>query len=51
MYICSKLEPIIKRTDTRLRKAIGVEHRVAMTPWYLATLCEYRTGGHLFGVA
>ena len=51
MYICSKLKPIIKRRDTQLRKAISVEHRVAMTLWCLATPCEYRTVGHLFGVA
>ena len=46
-----KLKPIIKRTDTQLRTPISVEHRVAMTLLCLATLCEYRTVGHLFGVA
>ena len=51
MYICNKLKPIIRRKDTKLRKAISVEHRVAMTLWCLATPCEYRTVGHLLGVA
>ena len=50
-FICSKLEPVIKRMDTRLRRAISVEHRVAITLWCLGTPCEYRTVGHLFGVA
>jgi len=33
-----------------LRKAICVEHQLAITLWYLATCREYRTIGHLFGV-
>ena len=34
-----------------MRRSINVEHRVAITLWCLATPCEYRTVGHLFGVA
>ena len=34
-----------------MRRSISVEHRVAITLWCLATPCEYRTVGHLFGVA
>ena len=34
-----------------MRASISVEHRVAITPWCLATCAEYRTIGHLFGVA
>uniref|UniRef100_A0A1X7SVF5 Transposase Helix-turn-helix domain-containing protein n=1 Tax=Amphimedon queenslandica TaxID=400682 RepID=A0A1X7SVF5_AMPQE len=34
-----------------LGKAIPTEKRVAITLWKLATNCEYRTIGHLFGVA
>ena len=50
-YLCAQLSPLIKRRDTALRKAICVEHRLAITLWCLATCGEYRTIGHLFGVA
>ena len=51
VYLCGKLRPYIERQDTRLRKAICVEHRVAITLWCLATCGEYRIIGHLFGIA
>ena len=41
----------INRRDTKLRSAITVEHRVAITLWCLATSIEYHTIAHLFGVA
>ena len=50
-YLCSQLRPSIERRDTRLRSAITVEQRVAITLWCLATPVEYRTIAHLFGVA
>lgn len=34
-----------------MRKAIAVKQRVAVTLWCLATSVEYRTIGHLFGIA
>ena len=34
-----------------MRKAITVEQRLAVTIWFLATPCEYRTIAHLFGIA
>ena len=49
--LCNHLQKHIGRKDTRLRPAICVEKRVAITLWWLATNCEYRTIGHLFGVA
>ena len=49
-YLCEKLRPFIERKNTRMRLAICVEHRIAITIWSLATCCEYRTIGHLFGV-
>ena len=49
--LCNHLQKHIGRKDTRLRPAIAVEKRVAITLWRLATNCEYRTIGHLFGVA
>ena len=51
MYICNKLSPALRRTDTVLRRALSVEHRVAVTLWCLATPTEYRTIAHLFGIA
>ena len=50
-YLCNKLRPHIERQKTRLRRSICVEHRAAITLWCLATCSEYRTIGHLFGVA
>ena len=51
LHLCTRLNPIIARQDTRMRRAINVEHRVAITLWCLATCSEYQTIGHLFGVA
>ena len=51
LYLCEQLKPVIQRQDTRFRKAICVQLRVAITLWCLATCGEYRTIGHLFGVA
>lgn len=49
-YLCTELRPVIQRKDTCLRRAITVEHRVAITLWCLATPAEYRTIAHLFGI-
>ena len=51
LYLCNELRTTIQRQDTQLRSAISVERRVAITLWCLATCAEYRTIGHLFGVA
>ena len=50
-YLCQELRYVIGRQDTQLRKAVSVEQRVAITLWCLATCSEYRTIGHLFGLA
>lgn len=34
-----------------MRKAISVERRLAVTLWFLATPCEYRTIDNLFDIA
>ena len=49
-YHCTKLNSQIERKNTKLRPAIQVNHRVAITLWYLATYTEYCTISHLFGV-
>lgn len=51
VHLCTRLKPVIARQDTRMRRAVSVEHRLAITLWCLATCAEYRTIGHLFGVA
>ena len=50
-YLYNHLKSVIERQDNRFRRAISVRHRLAITIWTLATPCEYRTIGHLFGVA
>ena len=39
--LCQDLRPHIERQETRLRMPIGVEKRVAVTIWKLATNVEY----------
>ena len=51
LYLCDKLCPIIVRQDTRFRRHISVEQRVATTLWCLVTCCEYQTIAHLFGIS
>ena len=48
--LCQELRPHIERQETRLRMPIGVEKRVAVTIWKLATNVEYRTLSALFGL-
>ena len=50
-HVCNELRPYIEKQDTKLRKAIPVEKRVAITLWRLASNADYRTIGHLFGVS
>ena len=50
-FLCEKLRPSIERQSTHLRRAICLEHRVAITLRCLATCSEYQTIAHRFGVA
>ncbi|XP_071499208.1 uncharacterized protein [Diadema antillarum] len=50
-FLCTELEPAIWKSDTNFREAVTVRERVAITLWRLSTNCDYRTIGHLFGVA
>ena len=50
-FLCEKLRPSIERQSTHLRRAICVEHSIAITLRCLATCSEYQTIAHLFGVA
>ena len=42
---------MIEKQNTITRQCVSLERRVAITLWVLATTAEYRTAGHLFGVA
>ena len=48
--LCNELRPYIERQDTRYRKSVSVEVRVAVTIWRLGTNIEYRTIAALFGL-
>ena len=48
--LSQELRPQIERQETRSRMPIGVEKRVMVTIWKLATNVEYRTLSVLFGL-
>ena len=50
-YLCSELRENIEKQDTRLRCSVSVDKRVAITLWRLATNSDYRSIGHMFGIA
>ncbi|XP_028405241.1 putative nuclease HARBI1 [Dendronephthya gigantea] len=50
-YILSEIVDDITRKDTKLRKAISPEKRVAITLYYIGSTSEYRTIANLFGVS
>ena len=49
--LCNEVGMTLNKRSTVMRRPISVERRVAMTLWRLATNSDYRTIGHLFGVA
>ena len=51
LYLCDQLRPEIQQQSTHLRKPVVVQQRLAITIWCMATCADYRTIGHLFGVA
>ena len=50
-YLCGELRSMIEREDTRLRKAVPTDKRIALTLWFFATGADYRTIAHLFGMS
>ena len=50
-YICRLVGPAIARQNTRMRDAIPVEKRVAVSLWCLATGECYRSCGLMIGLA
>ena len=49
--LCEHLSPFLSKEGTKLRKAISVEKRVAVSLWRLATNADYQTIVHLFGIS
>ena len=45
------VSPILRRTNTVLRRPLSIERRAAVTLCCLVTPAEYRTIAHLFGIA
>ncbi|XP_065430477.1 uncharacterized protein LOC101941125 [Chrysemys picta bellii] len=50
MELCDLLSPALNCQNTRMRAALTVEKRVAITLWKLATPDSYRSVGNQFGV-
>ncbi|XP_067299348.1 uncharacterized protein [Pseudorasbora parva] len=50
MHLCSILQPSLTHCNSRFRRSLQVELRVAICLWRLATNLEFRSIGHLFGV-
>ena len=50
LFICRKLNDTLKRKDTRFRKSITVEKRLAICFWHLATGEDLRSLGWRFGI-
>ena len=49
--LCKEVSPYLQKQDTKFRKAISIDKRVAVSLWRLSTNCEYQTIGHLFGIS
>ena len=47
-YLCHKLQPLIEKQNTNMRKPVSVEKHVSISLWILATSSEYCT---VFGLA
>lgn len=52
-YICEQLRPMLEPAEPLLkppRKPLSVEKKVAVALYYLASCCEYRVVGNVFGI-
>ena len=49
-YLCRELQNYISKQQTHLRETVGVDKRIAITLWRLATNIEYRSIAQLFGL-
>jgi hypothetical protein len=48
--LCSKLAPALKSHLTPVREPISVEKKIAVSLYKLASCCEYRVVGNVFGI-
>ena len=51
LFIISMVGDSVKRKDTKLRKAISSQKRIAITLYFIGSTAEYRTIANLFGVS
>ena len=51
MYMCNEFRARLTKENTRMRRAVSVEKRVAVALWRPATNCECRAIAHLFGIS
>ncbi|XP_053894118.1 uncharacterized protein LOC128842275 [Malaclemys terrapin pileata] len=50
MELCAELAPDLRHKDTRMRAALSVEKRVAITVWNLVNPDRYRSVANQFGI-
>ena len=50
-FIVEELEPELKLQDTKMRKAVKVENKVALFLYFIASTASYRTLSNLFGLS
>lgn len=51
MYIVSMIGDEVSRKDTKLRKAVSSQKRIAIALYFIGSTAEYRTIANLFGVS
>lgn len=50
-FLKEQLQDSLRKRDSTFQKALTVEWKLGSALWKLASNCEYRTIGHLFGIA
>ena len=51
LFIISMVGDSVARKDTKLRRAVSSQKRIAITLYFIGSTAEYRTIGNLFGVS
>ena len=51
MYIVSMIGDEVSRKDTKLRKAVSSQKRIAIALYFIGSTAEYRMIANLFGVS
>ena len=50
-FLVEELKPELKLQDTKMRKAVKVENKVALFLYFIASTASYRTLTNLFGLS